>query len=110
VPSLAPEEAEFWTHAVVALSHFMSFAFAQSAFVIGAANAGAVNATATPSTRREKRTFMAFLQTGCCEADCPSRTLHIKRRAGKGLCVFAQSLRTHRVADWFRYGLRPWEG
>ena len=39
VPSLVPLEAELWTHAAIALSHFMSFVLSQSAFVFGAAGA-----------------------------------------------------------------------
>jgi hypothetical protein len=44
----------FFTHALAVASHFMSFAFSQSAFVAGtagsAANAGAVNASKRAAT------------------------------------------------------------
>jgi hypothetical protein len=49
-------------HLLVASSH-VPLAFSQSAFVVGAgscANAGAVNATARPNARSDKRTFMVL--------------------------------------------------
>jgi hypothetical protein len=47
-----PKPTYFFTHALVASSHFMSLVFSQSAYVFGAsaANAGALNASKRPAT------------------------------------------------------------
>jgi hypothetical protein len=42
----------FFTHLLVASSHFMSFVFSQSAFVVGTAGASAANAGAVNASKR----------------------------------------------------------